>query len=317
MADQIANVRSLLPRLAGHDQEAAQQLACTIAMYHEVTHNFVAGTDEMIRAVADLGEPSTARVALLAATADLLLRGASIAEAGELLDEAAELRDEVGAPDWNDAGIDRTRGELLLRGGRHAEAIDVARRALERPLSTLGRARLWNLLGIARYSSGDLQGAFESCEHELALFDELGYESKSASAHANLAEFALRLGDRAASASHQLACLDVALAMGQAVMLAYSSLVAARLAVDLGDWPLAIRLQASGTAELARSGYTMYEADQQTVDELETTAIDRLGRPAVERESAAGAALGAVAAAELAADVLRRVQSTPTERITS
>lgn len=317
VTDQLANVRSLLPRVARHDQPTAQLLACTIAMHHEVTHNFVAGTDEMVRAVALLREPTPARVALLTATADLHLRSAAIDEAGELLAEAAELRDRVGPPEWNDAGIDRTRGELLLRSGRPAEAIEVARRALDRPLSTFGRARLWNLLGLSQYSAGDIEGGFESCERELELFDELGYESKSVSAHANLAEFALRLGDRASAASHQLACLDGAVAMGQAVMLAYSALVAARLAADVDDWPLAVRLQAAGTTELAESGYTMYEADQQTVDELEAAAIDRLGRSAVEHEGAVGAALGAAETAELAAAVLERVRSTTTEGITS
>jgi hypothetical protein len=206
----------------------------------------------------------------------------------------------------------RTRGEILLREGLHGEAILVVDRALNRGLSLHGQARMRNLDGLVRFEAGDMPGAFDALSAELAIYEELGFEANIASAHGNLAELAMHLEQYVVAATHQEACLDLALEIGQPVMIAFSAIVAARLAARDGDWVLAVRLQASAERELAAASHTLYPADQAELDALlRTSATEHLGDEAVATQLRLGADLGPVATASLAAGVLAAVRSCP------
>ncbi len=307
---ELANIRSLVDRLGNNEQELAQALVCSLARYHDAVQSFSTGIEELGRAVERFDAPTPTRVAMLTSLADLRLRRAETTEAQALLDTAFQLAGEVGAPTWNDAAVDRTRGELLFRSGASGEAVDVARAALARGLSPLGEARMWNLDGIAHYFDGDYSSAFKAFEHELELYEHLGFEVNVASAHGNLAEAALHLDDVRSAAEHQQACLDLALVIGQPVMLAYSSLVAARMAVDLENWELALRLQASAQSHLATAGHALYPDDQALLDELRTAVNERIGSEAASAAELVGARLQAIEAASLAAEVFAIVRST-------
>ena len=100
-----------------------------------------------------------------------------------------------------------------------------------------------------------------------------------------MAELALRRGDWPSAARHQRECLELAAALGQPGMLAYSLNVAARLAVvdadgsstaalrsDVDRWTVAVRLAAKAEALLEESGLSLYEEDRQLTDSLLTTA---------------------------------------------
>lgn len=311
VAVELANIRSLIARLALNDPETAQQLACSLARYHQAANSFRSGIEEVTRAAMSLDAPTPTRVVMLTALADLHLRCAETAKATELLDEAQVLADDVGAPEWEDAALDRTRGEILLREGRHDDAIHVADRALDRELSLHGQARMRNLAGIARYESGDLSGAFEALASELSIYEQLGFEARIASAHGNLAEIAMHLGQYDLAASHQQACLDLALEIGQPVMIAYSAIVAARLTARDGDWELAVRLQSSAQREMAAASHTLYSADQAELDALRVRATEELGEDVVAAQSTLGADLGIVATASLATAVLAAVRAPP------
>jgi hypothetical protein len=191
----------------------------------------------------------------------------------------------VGAPAWDDVGLEKTTGEIALRHGLAQDAADIAENALRRGLSLRGAARMWNLLGLSHVFTGDLDGAAEPFHRELETCEELGDEVLLAHAHGNVAELALRLGDWASAARHQRECLELAAALGQSGMLAYSLNVAARLAVVDADasttaalrsgverWAVAARLAAKAEALLEESGLSLYDEDRRLTDSLLTTA---------------------------------------------
>jgi tetratricopeptide (TPR) repeat protein len=312
VAAELANVRALIERLGAAHPEMAQQLACTLGRFHDATHTYSAGIDELTRAADALVAPTQTRVALLAALADLHLRGADIESARAPLALAVELRDAVGAPAWNEAAVDRSLGGLACRTSAYDEAIKVARAALDRGISRMAQARMHNLEGIARYANGDLAGALAAFERELDVYTAADHEANIASAHGNLAEIALQLGDRAGAARHQQACLERAIEIGQPVMLAYSCILAGRLAAIIGDWPLAVRLESAGDHELQKAGLTLYDADRDIVDRLLADAAVQLGEEAVAAEAAAARQLHLVDASRLATSVFSAIQQAET-----
>jgi len=306
---ELANLRSLVLLVAPVDPERAQQLACVVGRYDDVAQRFRAGIEDLARYVDELGAPTPSRVALLTALGDLYLRIGQVDPARRLAAEADALRKEVGPPPWDDAGVERTSGEVAIRTLDLARATAIAEEALARPLSPRGRARMWNLRGIASYRAGDLDGAADAFDAELAALLELGHEVFVASAHGNCAEIAMQRGRVAEAAAHQLACLEPALALGQPVQLAFSLIVAARLAATQARWPIATRLQAKADAILGEVGHVLYEDDRRLSDQLLADARAKLGPSTFDQERARGLALDPSAAGELAAEVLRAVSA--------
>ena len=74
-----------------------------------------------------LPEPEPARLVLLATLADLHLRvGETDAARGVLAQvEEGEDGDGVQLPDWDDAAVERSRGDLLLRTGELQAALQI------------------------------------------------------------------------------------------------------------------------------------------------------------------------------------------------
>lgn len=304
---EIVTMRAVVDALSAIDQALAQTLACTIGAHHDAKQQFAAGVTELTDLADRLVEPTPVRPVLLATLADLHLRRGDSQEAERLLTTASELRDSVGGPPWSHVAIERTRGEVLIRTGDHVGAARLASEVLERELGLSDRARMWNLLGIALLSDGDLDGSEVAFRHELDAYVELGLETKIASANGNVAELALRRGDTAGAAVHQLASLDAALVIGQPVMLAFSAVVAAHLAGGLDDWAMAERLRSAATAGLAAAGHSLYDADAEALEQLRSNAQGRLEPDEFAAETAAGAALDSVNTAALTRRILEQV----------
>ena len=163
---------------------------------------------------------------------------------------------------------------------------------------------MWNLLGIARYGSGDLTGAFTAFEHELAEHQSERHEVFVAGAEGNLGEVALQLGELGAAARHQGACLELALALGMPVMVAYSLSVAGRLASTAGEWSTAVQLQSKATAMLSETGQRLYEEDRREADRLMLDAANVLTQDVVERLMREAQDLDPAIAVDLAHKVL-------------
>jgi tetratricopeptide (TPR) repeat protein len=218
------------------------------------------------------------------------------------------VRDAVGAlPVWDDVAIERSRGDLACRSGDNETAVAAAKRTLAGDLSVRGRARMSSQLGIAALAVGDLDTAWEAFEGELAAYQRLGDEVFEASAHANLAEAALRRGDRVEAARHQKACLAGALELGAPGMVAFSLIVAARLTAPSGDWETATILHARAEEILHRTGLALYDDDRELSDAMLDAARAHLGDDAYAAALEAGRALELPDAAEIADDVLAAV----------
>ncbi|MFP5336619.1 MAG: adenylate/guanylate cyclase domain-containing protein [Actinomycetes bacterium] len=302
---ELDNVRAVAHALAGHDDEVAQQLACSIARFHDVTDSFRAGVEETAGWVRDLVAETPARAALLALLVDLNLRVGELAAAATALAGAEDVAERVGLPPWADGAVARAAADVRLREGDLTAARVTAERGLELATSDRGRARLWNLVGIARGTAGDLSGAVSAFQHELAAVDAAGVDFLVATAHGNLAETYLRMGDLRAAAAHQRTCLELARAQQQTVLVALSVMLAARIVVAT-DAAGAVVLQTVADRVLAAAGYALYSEDRELRDQLLRQAGQRLGRAASDAARTQGAATELDVAAGLADDVLRR-----------
>lgn len=277
MTIEIDNLRGLVTLLPREDEELAQQIACSIGRYHDAVQTYRDGIEELTGLARTLDHPSPARVSLLSTLAYLYSRTGQLDRAEEFVAAAEALRREHGSPDWDEVAVERAQGDVARRRGELDAAIAIARDALERPLGTRGKARMYNLLGIAAAGAGDFDTAYEALSRELELNEELGLGIFVASAHGNLAEIALRLGKVDEAARHQGRCLEAAVAHGFPAMLAFSLIVAARIAAGGGDWTEAVLLHSRAEALLDEIGLVLYADDQRESEKLMTDARGRLG----------------------------------------
>jgi hypothetical protein len=125
-----------------------------------------------------------------------------------------------------------------------------------------------------------------------------------ASAHGNLAEVALRLGDMPAAAGHQRSCLELAVALGSPALVAFSLIVAARIAGWRDHWTTAVALQAKAEEQLEEIGLVVYEDDRKEVEALLDRAREQLGEEAFLTARSQGLETTLSAAVQLADEVL-------------
>jgi predicted ATPase/class 3 adenylate cyclase len=307
-AGELDNLRGLIPQLVATgspaDHEAAAALAVSVLRYHDGVQSYRGGIDEGRHWLATI-EPTPSLVALQTLVATLHLRLGEHSQARSLVARAARLRDDVGAPDWDEVGVERTLGELALRHGDAERAAALAREALARPLSPRSQARMQNLLGIALAEAGDLVAAGSAFAAELAAADRLGDELLVTRAHANAAELALRVGDVTSAARHQRACLARATVLGQPVFVAYALIVAATLAVP--DAPAeAVALLASAERILVEAGHRLYVQDEARVRRVQAEAMAPLDETAYRRAQDQGRSWGVQDASRRADEVLAR-----------
>lgn len=306
--DELGNLRGIVPFIPNARQELAQQIACSIGRYHDASQTFHEGIRELTRLAGLLDQPTATRVSLLATLGYLHLRGGQVDQATRLLEVAEELGVEHGSPEWDDVAIERTRGEITRRVGDLAEASAIAKGALGKPLSDRGRARMYNLLATTSGALGDLQTAYEAGQAELELNEKLGYEGYVASAHGNLAETALRLGDIPSAAKHQRLCLERAVVLGSPVLVAFSMIVAARLAGLQREWDTAVSLHTKADDELEKIGLVLYEDDLAESRALFDSSRHELGESQFDVARQRGREMSLVDAVQAADQVLANAQ---------
>ncbi len=304
---ELDNLRVLIPHVAPFDQEAAQQIACLVGRYLDSVQSFATGIEELTRFARDLAAETSSRVALLAQLAHLQLRVGAVEPAREILARASELRLRVGCPDWDDVCVDRANGDVAMRSSNPEFAASIAETALAGSVSPRGRARMWNLLGLATSAMGDLDKGAAAFESELAEHRLAGHEAFVAGAAGNLAEIASRRGDDSTAAAYQSQCLESALALGQPVLVAYSLLLASRLAAGTGDWTTSALLAAKGSSMLSEAGQQLYPDDLSAFDALLVRTQQALGDTNFDRSVRDGAALDAAVAAEMASELFGQI----------
>ena len=306
MGVDLENVRAVVADPATSDG-VARSLVWSIGQYHDVTASYRSGISEIARCIAQRPGPGPDLVALVTLQADLHLRLGEVVDARRMMDRAEVLAAEVGVPEWDDMCVVRTLGELALRSDDPAGAAKIAEDALRRgPVSTRGAARLWNLAAIANGTMGDLHAAAHALDRCLDAEEAAGLETFLATTHGNYAEVLMGLGDPQGAARHQLAALELARAMGQADLIAYSHMVAARFALDDGAAADAVRLQAAADAILVREGVSLYPGDEEQRAVLLESARRTLGDGAFELARVDGASSSADHLADETEETLRR-----------
>jgi hypothetical protein len=126
-------------------------------------------------------------------------------------------------------------------------------------------------------------------------------------AEGNVAELAMRRGDTGAAARHQAACLDLGLALGRPVAVAYSLIVAARLTVGT-DPDRAVRLHTKAEAMLADNAHQLYDDDLRASQDMLEQARRDLGEAGYRGARESGTSLTLLHAAALAQDALDSAQ---------
>ena len=277
MGIDLENVRAVVHDPATADA-VARALAWSIGQFHDVTASYRSGIAELGRCIEQRPGRGPDLVGLLTLQADLHLRLGEVAEATVITDRAAALAEQVGCPAWDDMGVVRTRGELALRSDDPHTAARLAEEALGAGSPTpRGAARIWNLLALACNAAGDLAGASDALDHCLRAEEAAGLDTFLAATHGNYAEVLMTLDDWEGAARHQLACLELARSMGQATLIAYSHMVAARFALDDGAVADAVRLQSAADVILAREGVSLYSGDAELRSALLESAKRALG----------------------------------------
>ncbi len=303
---ELGNLRSLVALVASPAPALGQELAFTIARHIDaVGQSLREAIEELERHIELLSTAAPAAVSLHTTLADLYLRSGDPSSAKRALADAEALVQEVGAlPDWDDAAIERTRGDVALRSGDYVAAFEGATRALAGRLSPAGRARICSQLGIAAMSRGNPDAAEAAFEEELETWRRIGDPVWEASALGNLAEVALRQEAWSTAAGHQRGCLALGLELGAPAAVGMSLIVAARiLAVD-ERWEEATVLHSQAESILDATGLVLYEDDQIQSDLMLEQARHNLGGSAYGAARQAGHALTLPAAAAEADRVL-------------
>jgi predicted ATPase/class 3 adenylate cyclase len=259
------------------DADHAQQLAWSIGYLHMSEDTFRAGSAELTALAGRLGAATPSRVGLLVLLGELHLKLGELATAGVVLDGAAQLASEVGQPAWDDAAVARAEGDLATRRGDAALAVEIATNQLPNARLARSRARLHNMVGIARMELGDMAGAAEAARAEIAEGRAAGLETFLVNSHGNLAEILLRLGDLAGAAGEQLEALVLARTMSLPVPVGFSETVAAHLDAELGRWPEAVWLQGAADAQLAAAEIVLYGSDLEHRRAMLAAARENLG----------------------------------------
>lgn len=303
---ELENVRGVVGHLDVHD-EVARPLAWSIGQYHDVMGLFRTGIAEIGRCIEQRPAPGPDLVALLTLQADLHLRLGETDPAELLTARAAVLAADVGSAEWDDVGLVRTRGELALRAGDPSSAAQLADDALREGSQTpRGRARLWNLAAIARYTLGDIEASCAALDECLIAEEEAGLDTFLATTHGNYAEGLLQLGDQVGAARHQLAGLQFARSMGQAKNIAFACMLGARFAAASGDHVQAVRLETGADRILEEGGVFLYDRDTEERVALLDTARRALGVAEYERVARDGRTIQIDQLADETAEILQR-----------
>ena len=97
--------------------------------------------------------------------------------------------------------------------------------------------------------------------------------------------------------------MSLAMALGAPVMLAFSFIVAARIAAASQEWKTAAALHAQGELILDSTGLALYDHDRKLSDDMLAQARAALGDEPFAAATAEGRDLDVLAASALAADV--------------
>jgi predicted ATPase/class 3 adenylate cyclase len=305
-------LRGLITRSPESDADCRRGalLGVVLARVNDSAQTYRTGSDEVASCADRFTAPSPERVALLAWVAWLDVQAGHSARADAWAAEASELRDKVGAPRWDQVGVERALGDAAVRRGEAAAALALADDALRRNLEPRARARMHNMRSIALLEMRDVPGALKAAEATLAACEDLGDPVLLAAAAGNVAETAFRAGHTARAARHEARALTLAEALGQPVALAYALNLTGRMvlgAPDREDAGVAVALLTRASAMLADAGQALYPEDDAATSAALREALRSLGPQEYRAAERDGDAMAVDMALRCATDVLGRL----------
>jgi tetratricopeptide (TPR) repeat protein len=293
----LENLRGLLPIIARTDVETAQTLAIIVVSALQLASNREC-LAEGIDLLDDLAAATQARAGLLVDVATAAIDAGQFGVGMALLDEAQAIESIVGIPAWLDRRIEQERGIVALNQGDPDRARSIALAGLEHAATSNGERYLLDLLGLAAAELGSYREAADATERALRISKDKGDLVSCATHLGNLAEIRLRAGDTVTAAACQSECLNIAAMIGSARPLAYSVIMAAKLAGESGDWITAARLQSAADRSIQEIGFSLYLSDRELCDNLLATAKRVLGGDQYDSARLAGQQLGIADAIE-------------------
>ncbi len=231
-----------------------------------------------------------------------------VAAAGHLA-ECRRLVAELG-PDDMLGRIPLARAEAWL-SMRTGSAEDLSRAAghlrgeLQQPLTPTMRTDVLVELGMVLGALGD-QSSRAILHTAVDAARELADHALLASALSTLAEFDLRVGDRAAAAAHQWEAMRISAELGLQLLTAFGLVLAARIAQPAGHDAAAVRLHGRADVLLQECDFELHPDDRLLSDEMLESARRHLG-PGFAEELNTGRALPLTTALELADEIFHNV----------
>ncbi len=197
--------------------------------------------------------------------------------------------------------------EHLLATGDHREALATTVQALEDGPSAQGRVALQSRAAVAAAALGDLAAAATWFELVLEWSLQNGDTASLGYDYGNLAEIAYRQRDLVAAAHYQLAALRVAGQLDDRIAIAFSMILAGRIAHRRGAHSTFVLINATGEAVLGTVGTVLYADHRNVTDELLAEARSILGPSEVDAAHEVGVAMDLPAAIAMTEAVLAAV----------
>ena len=252
--------------------------------------------------------PSLAR--LLAHTAGLNASAGNIELAGSRLAEAELVLEAAGDHDrW---------GRVTLIGGKTTvalytrdresllDAADCIEHELATPSDAPTRADLLWWLSMLRSALGD-GNEVDLAAEAIDVAREAGDYVALVGSLCAAAEYALRAGDDRRAVTYQQEAMRLAAELQVDIYTAFSLILAARMAHEMGLPHVAVPLHGAADVILERIRFTLMPDDRQLSDEMLASAREALGESSYERLEAEGRALPLDRAVEMADSIFNQV----------
>jgi ATP/maltotriose-dependent transcriptional regulator MalT len=136
------------------------------------------------------------------------------------------------------------RARMFMLRGRHRNAIDAAREALDAAVAAgepAAHARALNVMGTSQMSLGDLEDGAEHLRQAIALADANRCLTELVSAYNNLSEHLHMRGRSDEGRALARAGYERSRELGVGGQIAWLELIEAEIALDTGDWEFAAR----------------------------------------------------------------------------
>jgi predicted ATPase/class 3 adenylate cyclase len=221
------NFAQLIDELGRYDDEHALTLAYVLVR-RRGANDVGRALHEGREILARFSTPTPARTALLAAVAGRATDIGALDVARIILSETADS--DPAPPLWADQWLEHELGALAIIEGRPEEARAIGRAMLESARTTIGRTMALELLAVTELEFGLPAEAFAMVRQCVQLTREAGDLAALAIELGNAAECAWRADEPSAAVAYQAEALELALALGNQKIIAYSVILAARTA---------------------------------------------------------------------------------------